>query len=133
VAVATVAAALSGCGSHSRPSTPAAPASTPKPAGSPVPSAVGGVSIRGLERALLTRGGSPPPTVAECRGATTAERHAAPFGPTRRPLFSCLLTVTGEQARYDVQVLLNGCYVAERDPAGQAVYGCGADRVAVPR
>jgi hypothetical protein len=41
--------------------------------------------------------------------------------------------VAGERARYDVQVLLNGCYVAERDPYGQAVYGCGADRVAVAR
>lgn len=104
--------ATSGCGSSP------APAET----------VVGGVSVRSVERALLAHGGSPRPTSASCRGATTAERAAAPFGNTRRPLFSCLLTVTGERARYDVQVLRNGCYVAERHRRGRAVYGCGADR-----
>jgi hypothetical protein len=33
-----------------------------------------------------------------------------------------------ERARDDVQVLGNGCYVAERHRPGRAVYGCGADR-----
>jgi hypothetical protein len=34
------------------------------------------------------------------------------------------MVVNGERARYDVQVLGNGCYVAERANVGQAVYGC---------
>lgn len=127
-AAVVVSLALSACGSPSQPAThAAAPASTAKPA----PTSVGGVSIVSIERALLSSGGDPSPTTASCRGATTPERHAAPFWPTRRPLFSCDLTVNGAPARYDVQVLLNGCYVAERDPHGMAVYGCGADRVAV--
>ena len=129
-AAVAISLALSACGSPSQPSTrAAAPAATTKPA----PSTVGGVSIRRLQHVLMTRGGPPPPTTAACRGATTAERHAAPFGPTRRPLLSCDLTVNGEPARYDVQVLRNGCYVAERDPGGMAVYGCGAYRVAARR
>jgi hypothetical protein len=88
---------------------------------------VGGVSARSLERALVTRGAQPGPTSATCRGATPAERSRAPFGRTRRPVFTCLLTLTGERARYAVQVLANGCYVAERHRPGRAVYGCGAD------
>jgi hypothetical protein len=44
-------------------------------------------------------------------------------------VFTCLLTLTGERARYAVQVLANGCYVAERRRPGRAVYGCGADGV----
>jgi hypothetical protein len=43
-------------------------------------------------------------------------------------LFTCELTVTGERARYVVQVLRNGCFIAERRRRGRAVYGCGADR-----
>jgi hypothetical protein len=34
--------------------------------------------------------------------------------------------VTGERASYVVQVLENGCFVAERRRVGLAVYGCGA-------
>lgn len=83
-------------------------------------------SARALQHALVTRGGPPRPTTATCRAATPAERRAAPFGRTRRPVYSCLITLTGERARYDVQVLRNGCYVAERHRRGRAVYGCGA-------
>jgi hypothetical protein len=56
------------------------------------------------------------------------ERSAAPFGSTMLPLFTCELTVTGQRAGYVVQVLRNGCFVAERRLPGRAVYGCGADR-----
>jgi hypothetical protein len=35
------------------------------------------------------------------------------------------MAVNGKRARYDVQVLGNGCYVAERERPGQAIYGCG--------
>jgi hypothetical protein len=89
---------------------------------------IGGVSVRSVERALVAHGGPPAPSAAVCRGASAAERQAAPFGATQRPVLSCLLTVGGESALYDVQVLANGCVVAERGRPGRAVYGCGAGR-----
>jgi hypothetical protein len=125
MAAAAIGAALSGCGSPSQSVSSATPRPLAPQTPAPAPSRVGGVSAGGLEHALLTRGGPPPPSAASCRGATAAERNAAPFGATRRPLFSCALTVRGEPARYDVQILRNGCYVAERARPGQAVYGCG--------
>jgi hypothetical protein len=57
--------------------------------------------------------------------ASSAERAGAPFGNTRRPLFTCVLTVQGTRATYVVEVLANGCFVAERRPPGRAIYGCG--------
>ena len=57
-----------------------------------------------------------------------AERAAAPFGQTSLPLFTCELTVSGKRARYAVQVLQNGCFVAERLGGGQSVQGCGVKR-----
>jgi hypothetical protein len=35
--------------------------------------------------------------------------------------------VTGERVNYVVQVLPDGCFVAERRRRGRAVYGCGAE------
>ena len=67
------------------------------------------------------------PTV-NCQASSSAERRVAPFGRTRLPLFTCELTLTGERASYVVQVLHDGCFVAERRRPGRAVYGCGADR-----
>jgi hypothetical protein len=81
---------------------------------------------RSIERALLAHGGPPRPTTANCRASSSAERTSEPFGRTRLPLFKCDLTVTGERASYVVQVLENGCFVAERRRLGRAVYGCGA-------
>jgi hypothetical protein len=128
--VAAVALAVAGCGSSSSGRSSSRGAVVQHTAGASAParslSSTGASPARRLERALLTNGGSPPPTSAACRSATTAERDAAPFGRTRRPVFSCLITVNGERARYAVQVLGNGCYVAERHRPGRAVYGCGA-------
>jgi hypothetical protein len=84
--------------------------------------------VSSVTRALLAHGGPPAPTTADCRASSSAERRTARFGRTRRPLFTCELTVTGERASYVVQVLRNGCFVAERRRRGRAVYGCGADR-----
>lgn len=89
---------------------------------------MGGVSARSLEHALVTGGRPPRPSAASCRTASPAERSAAPFGPTRLPLFTCQVTIGGEQADYAVQVLRNGCFVAERRRPGHAVYGCGVGR-----
>jgi hypothetical protein len=92
------------------------------------PAVVRGVSVKSVERAMLTRGGPPRPTTSDCRASSAAERASTPFGHTRRPLFTCEVTVLGERATYDVQVLHNGCFVAERRRVGRAVYGCGAGR-----
>ena len=134
ICVAAASLGLTACGSSSSTSTSSGSSSlartgTAGAGTSPAPgTVVGGVSARSVERALLANGGPPRPTSATCRGETVAERRGAPFGSTRRPVFSCLLTVTGERATYDVQVLANGCYVGERRGGGRAVYGCGAGR-----
>ena len=61
-----------------------------------------------------------------CRSATAAERGTAPFGPTSLPVFVCLVAVNGHSDAFNVQVLNNGCFVAERARPGKAIYGCGA-------
>ena len=71
---------------------------------------------------------STAPTAAQCHVSSAAERAAAPFGQTSLPLFTCELTVSGKRARYAVQVLQNGCFVAERLGGGQSVQGCGVKR-----
>jgi hypothetical protein len=129
LAAAAALTVVAGCGSSSAPAvSPQAKAPAKRAAAAVRPTVVGGVSVRSVERALLARGGPPAPTTAACRASSSAERAAAPFGHTRRPLFTCELTLTGERARYVVQVLRNGCFVAERRQPGRAVYGCGADR-----
>jgi hypothetical protein len=57
---------------------------------------------------LLAAGGPPRPTSASCRSATARETAATPFGATSRPIFYCLITVSGEQAAYAVEVLPTG-------------------------
>lgn len=81
-----------------------------------------------LERANLRQTNPPRLTAVSCRSPTASERASSPIGGTASALFSCRITVEGESARFDVQVLPNGCFVAERQPAGQAVYGCGVAR-----
>ena len=87
-----------------------------------------GVSAQSVEQALRTHGGPPAPTTAQCHASSAAERAAAPFGHTSLPLFTCELTVHGNAGRYAVQVLQNGCFVAERLGGGQSVQGCGVKR-----
>ena len=41
------------------------------------------------------------------------------------PVFVCLVGVKGQREAFDVQVLINRCYVAERVRPGEAIYGCG--------
>jgi hypothetical protein len=86
------------------------------------------VSVSSVEHALLAHGGPPRPTTASCRPSTSAERVSAPFGPTHLPLLTCALTWMGERASFVVQVLPDGCFVAERRRRGRAVYGCGVRR-----
>ncbi len=100
--------AASGCGSSTKPTD------------------VDGVSARSVVRALVSV--EPPrPTGVSCRTATSAQSTAF-FGPKAGPVFSCELTITRERASYVVQVLHDGCFVAERRRPGRAVYGCGVAR-----
>jgi hypothetical protein len=89
-----------------------------------------GPSSRSLERALLAMTAPPRPTYALCHSATAAQIRASPVGPP--PLFLCTITLNGQPAQYDVQVLHNGCYIAERRPPGpgQSVVGCAKKLVA---
>jgi hypothetical protein len=87
------------------------------------------VSPGSLVRAILEQTSPPRPTAASCRPPTAAEGRREPFGHTRLPLLRCLVTLDHRQAAFIVQVLANGCFVAERQPPGQAIYGCGAGGV----
>jgi hypothetical protein len=88
-----------------------------------------GVAAGSVERAILRQTRAPRPTAAACRSPTAAERSSTPFGRTGVALFSCRITVRGLTAQFYVQILANGCFVAERRGAGQAVYGCGVKRM----
>jgi hypothetical protein len=127
--VVAVLLTASGCGSSSgSPESRSQPTAPAGRTGGGGPSRVDGVSVRSVERALQAQAGPPRPTKVTCRASSPAERRAAPFGHTRLPLFTCELTVTGDRAAYVVQVLHNGCFVAERRRPGRAVYGCGVKR-----
>jgi hypothetical protein len=115
---------LAGCGSSSGGGSSSSGSTTTR-SGATAPGGVRPAAARRLERALL-RGGPPRPAAASCRPATAAEIRAAPFGRHPGAVFSCLIEVAGRRAAYAVQVLPNGCYVAERFRGGQALYGCGA-------
>jgi len=41
------------------------------------------------------------------------------------PVFVCVVGVEGQREAFDVQVLNNRCYVAERVRPSEAIYGCG--------
>ena len=128
----TVAAGCGSSGSATAPAPPSASRSTTTASSSPPSSAPSrppsAPSAHRLENALLASTGSPRATSASCRAATAAERAAAPFGHTTLPVYVCLIAVEGHRDAFDVQVLTNGCYVAERRTPGQAIYGCGAGR-----
>lgn len=80
----------------------------------------------GVAAAILQSPSSARATAASCRPATAAERRAAPFGATRRPEFVCRVVLAGRPAgEFVVQILAHGCFVGERRPAGQGLYGCG--------
>jgi hypothetical protein len=84
------------------------------------------VTAAQLEAALRKKPNSEA-TSAECTRATSVQRLRARrvFGPTRLALFVCDIALRRQHAEpFDVQVLGNGCFVGERQRAGQADYGC---------
>lgn len=86
----------------------------------------GRVTTTQLELALRTNPNHEASS-ATCRTSDPNERDRArkTFGKTRRPLFVCDIALRQRRAEaFDVQVLPNGCFVAERVRGGQADYGC---------
>ena len=81
------------------------------------------VSAAGLAQALRTNASNP--AIGTCHRATPADRRRArSFARTRR-LFICMLALREQPAAtFDVQMLANDCFVAERRRRGQADYGC---------
>jgi hypothetical protein len=128
---AVLAVALAACGSTSHPQSSSTPSTTASQTSSTVTTTTQSkppatpVLARKLEHALLAAAGPPRPTAATCLPATAADRRASPFGASASPVFSCDITVAGTKAGYYVQVLKNGCFVAERRRVGRAIYGCG--------
>jgi hypothetical protein len=113
---ALVAIAAPGCADDS---PRRAPTSTP-----PRSHAHASVTAERLAQAIRTNPNMP--AEASCDQATAADRRAAArtFGSTRR-LFVCRITLARQApAIFDVQLLANGCFVAERRRRGQADYGC---------
>jgi hypothetical protein len=81
------------------------------------------VSAERLAQAIRTNPNMP--ASAACHRATAADRRAAHSFATTKRLFVCRITLPGQSpAIFDVQVLGNGCFVAERRRRGQADYGC---------
>lgn len=81
-----------------------------------------------LEIALRANPGGEAKSAA-CRTATAEDRARRTFGDTRAQLFVCTIRLLRARARaraeaFDVQVLHNGCFIAERIRRGQADYGC---------
>ena len=126
-ATAALVLVLAACGGSSSSSTSTSTTST-STAQTTATASTGGVSAQSVEQAVRAQGGPPAPTTVHCHASSAAERAAAPFGHTALPLFTCELTVRGKRGRYAVQVLRNGCFVAERLGGGQSVQGCGVSR-----
>jgi hypothetical protein len=81
-----------------------------------------------LESALRRSGATPPVSSASCALETAAQRSGTPFGPIGGSVYACMLTRGATKVAYNVQLLPNGCFVAERRAPGAVIYGCGAAR-----
>jgi hypothetical protein len=102
----------------------------PAPGPRPVTARVRGAREEAVERAVRRHadvGVSSASCRAPGRGAHT------PFGHTRRPVMHCLVGTHEGEARYEVEVLRNGCFLAEPDDGGGGgeIGGCGVDELQV--
>jgi hypothetical protein len=82
--------------------------------------------VHGLEQALRKSHSQPSVSAVSCSAESAEQRAQSPFGQTGPPVFACTITAGGAATAYDVQLLPNGCFVAERRRPGKAIYGCGA-------
>jgi hypothetical protein len=98
----------------------------PVPGPRPVTARVRGVREEAVERAVR-RHGDVGVSSASCRAPARGAR--TPFGNTRRPVMRCLVGTDQGRAWYEVEVLRNGCFLAERDEGGAAIRGCGVNEL----
>ncbi|MEA2219594.1 MAG: hypothetical protein QOJ35_2220 [Solirubrobacteraceae bacterium] len=130
-ALACAVAALAGCGGSPRNGparSTAVAATTSKAVPAATPRTIDAHRRRftstQLRTALLTNPNDEA-TSAACAVATAEDRARRTFGRTRARLFVCAIGLARHRAEaFDVQVLRNGCFVAERIRRGQADYGC---------
>lgn len=94
-------------------------------ASTPTTSSAAALPANHVAHGLLHARVKPPLTGARCRLETPAERAGSPFGPVGGSVYACTLARGGPPVAYDVQVLANGCFVAERRKPGAVIYGCG--------
>jgi hypothetical protein len=126
------------CGGTTRSSAPSVQssgattaASQSRGASSPVIT-INGIRAASVESAILRHTSLPRPTAVSCRAPTAAEQTKSPVGGTGSTLFSCSVTMEPAPAQFYVEVLPNGCFVAERQRPGRAIYGCGVHRGSTP-
>jgi hypothetical protein len=98
----------------------------PPPGPRPVTARVRGVREEAVERAVR-RHGDVGVSSASCRAPARGAR--TPFGHTRLPVMRCLVDTQEGLAWYEVEVLRNGCFLAERDGGGGEIRGCGVNEL----
>jgi hypothetical protein len=94
----------------------------PAPGPRPVTARVRGVREEAVERAVR-RNADVGVSSASCRAPSRGAR--LPFADARRPVMHCLVGTEEGLDWYEVEVLRNGCFLAERDDGGRALHGCG--------
>jgi hypothetical protein len=104
--------------------------SPPAPGPRPVTARIRGVRDEAVERAVR-RNGDVGVSSASCRAPSRADAARSPFGPTRRPVMHCLVGTGDGLAWYEVEVLRDGCFLAERDTGGSEIRGCGVDELRI--
>lgn len=78
-----------------------------------------------VEHALLRQMKLSRATAASCRAPTAHERAKATIGGADSEFFSCTITLDGRPARFYVQVLTNGSFIAEPEQRPQQqTFGC---------
>ncbi len=135
LAAALLVAACGGTTGSSTPSVQSSGATTAasqsRNGSSPVVT-INGIRAASVEYAILQNSPPPRPTAASCRAPTAAEQSKSPVGGTGSTLFSCSITVVPARVQFYVEVLPNGCFVAERQRPGRAIYGCGVHKGSTP-
>ena len=112
--------ALGGCRDARAQRAPAAPPHPPAAAAPPI-------SADRLAQAIDRNPNMP--ASATCHRATAQDRRTARTFATTKRLFVCRIALAHQDpATFDVQLLGNRCFVAERRRPGQADYGCVRSR-----
>ena len=101
----------------------------PAPGPRPASARVRGVREESVERAVR-RHADVGVSSASCRAPTRGAH--TPFGHTRLPVMHCLVRTHDGEAWYEVEVLRNGCFLAEADDGARGeIRGCGVNELHV--